>query len=477
MARICPKNGKRTMKQENSPDDSPSDNALPGSTVGFEPDGPSSKGRSYLEYPVSPDALRALFDAAAALYCARPWHEVPNEYAGFGLTCEAIGLDAVAVVLDDRGGHPGMLLFEDDAGHRAWLACTGIRYDSAPRSVPAHRSLRFVSRSRLPKRMVDEVARHGWSLAGDDAYPMITTFDADMRLRHAETEDFAAFEVAARALVEILPAEHALEQTWATGVPWTRAFAVATDAGELPLTVEVPPVSARLDVDADTDLHAALAALDEDPLGIDPRRLVLLIVELVRRLTEWARGDAGEGSGFGEGRRVALLADQAANNPGHTLAALDADGLRDVLFVHVPRTFVGDPSAARGIVDELRALYRYLDVEWGLAQAPACLDVLGGGAVERLERELADVDNWSMVKRPAMRALAAGYDLTTPQGMDEFERNGDFAALGGPSLLGEYGVGERRVAAPTLDPEVKRKRDKRRKDQRKAARKARKKSR
>jgi len=139
-------------------------------------------------------------------------------------------------------------------------------------------------------------------------------------------------------------------------------------------------------------------------------------------------------------------------------ATLIPTQLEEVVFELFPRKVTCEPSSARAAIEQLRALYAFLARTADREHAEACAAVLGGDAVERLERELADPRNYGMAKSLAMSGMRAGFDMRSDEGIAAF------AAL---SALG-----------PTDRPRVGRTVDARaRKNKRKAERKARRKNR
>lgn len=93
--------------------------------------------------------------------------------------------------------------------------------------------------------------------------------------------------------------------------------------------------------------------------------------------------------------------------------------LHTLLFELFPRKVAVKASEAAEIVQELRGFWTFLQREYRLDNAAACLEVLGGGAVERLEAALGQPDNFGLAKQFAMFSEELGLDLTTEQGRAE----------------------------------------------------------
>ena len=115
-----------------------------------------------------------------------------------------------------------------------------------------------------------------------------------------------------------------------------------------------------------------------------------------------------------------FMMDFAANYLGHTVASLGAADLRRVVFQLFPRKVSIEPSEASWVVDTLRAFYTFLKRELGLKQADACLAVLGGDAVKKLEAALSNPGNFGMAKSMVMAGAEAGFDMQSQEGLEAF---------------------------------------------------------
>ncbi len=100
-------------------------------------------------------------------------------------------------------------------------------------------------------------------------------------------------------------------------------------------------------------------------------------------------------------------------------------GKRDlscVLLEVFPRKVSCEPSSAPEIVEELRAFWSFVRREFGLPNADECLAILDEEMSRILERELANPRNFGMAKSFVMSGMAAGFDMTTEEGMGAFTR-------------------------------------------------------
>jgi hypothetical protein len=105
---------------------------------------------------------------------------------------------------------------------------------------------------------------------------------------------------------------------------------------------------------------------------------------------------------------------------GVTLTTMGKRDLLSILLDVFPRKVSCEPSAAPEIVEEMRAFWLFLHREFGLPNAAECLAVLDDKMARTMERELADPRNFGMAKSLVMRGMAAGFDMTTEEGMGAF---------------------------------------------------------
>lgn len=148
---------------------------------------------------------------------------------------------------------------------------------------------------------------------------------------------------------------------------------------------------------------------------------------------------------------------------GVTIGTLRASELREILFEIFPRKVSVDASAAKDIINEVRAFYRYLKRVFSLKQADACLKVLGGAAVAKLQAALSDTSKFIVGL-----GAAAGYDMGSKDGIESFMRS-----IEGKPFPG-LGFNFEADKLPPAAPKSSKNRDK---AKRKAIRKARKKNR
>lgn len=98
----------------------------------------------------------------------------------------------------------------------------------------------------------------------------------------------------------------------------------------------------------------------------------------------------------------------AADYFNATIATLGPRELREIVFDIIPRKVSIDASAATWIIEENRAFYAFLKREFALEQADACLRVLGGDAVKKLQSQPLPAS----VRLPSLGAPARPQDKT-----------------------------------------------------------------
>lgn len=107
---------------------------------------------------------------------------------------------------------------------------------------------------------------------------------------------------------------------------------------------------------------------------------------------------------------------------GVTITTMGKTDLSHILLGVFPRKVSCEPSSAPEIVEELRAFWSFVRREFGLRNADECLAMLDDEMARVMERKLADPSNFGMAKSVVMGGMAAGFDMTSHEGMDAFMR-------------------------------------------------------
>ena len=122
-----------------------------------------------------------------------------------------------------------------------------------------------------------------------------------------------------------------------------------------------------------------------------------------------------------------------------TPSTMTAEQLNTILFELFPRKVAAEPGCGQEIVAELQAFWRFLQREFGLANAGACLRVLTTATALRLEREMHNPANFGLAKAFLAQGLAHGFDMATPGGIQAWTDTYN---------AGLVGVGAERPLAP-----------------------------
>jgi len=133
-----------------------------------------------------------------------------------------------------------------------------------------------------------------------------------------------------------------------------------------------------------------------------------------------------------------------------TPAQMSETDLRIILFSLIPRKISAPASQAREAIRELQLFWTFLQREFHLENAAACLKVLNErGAVRHMQREMNDPANFGMAKTLVMTGMERGFDMTTQEGLDAWVAtyNAELAAGKGtplplPGMFGMLGMPE-----------------------------------
>ena len=104
-----------------------------------------------------------------------------------------------------------------------------------------------------------------------------------------------------------------------------------------------------------------------------------------------------------------------------SVPAMTLRDIKEVLFDLFPQKVSTEATNGPGIVAEVRAFWSFLGRHYGLPQAPLIVEFLNDKAGKRLQDALADPRNYGMAKSFVMAGIKAGYDMTSPEGMEQFQ--------------------------------------------------------
>ncbi|MCC6646033.1 MAG: hypothetical protein IT374_10735 [Polyangiaceae bacterium] len=375
-------------------------------------------GRSYLSPGVGVAATAAFFRAHAALFRAEPWNTVPSDQSLFAVSIEELGVaDAALSVVGQLGECRGWLLFSGIDDFEDYVEAIDAMGHGEAAPVPPHLVLAFERRDDQGAALQKEIAAHRWEVAGADAYPWLAALDEDLVGAPPTAEEITIAEAIALALPRVLEEKEALLAAWNGGAPVRRTVVVATHTGDLEVSIGAPCEREPRERRPPDEVLAELLELGRDGDEIDPMARRSLEDEILRGFV--ASPEAGA---LGDVQSCHLVMDLAAIHFGATIATLGPRELSDVVFEILPGKVGFDASEARPVIAEIRAFYAFLGREFALEQASACLRVLDGDAVERLEAALSDPSKFGVAKSFFVSGREAGFDMASEEGFEAWVR-------------------------------------------------------
>ena len=140
-----------------------------------------------------------------------------------------------------------------------------------------------------------------------------------------------------------------------------------------------------------------------------------------------------------------------------TPAQMSEIELSTILLNLIPRKVSATPDQAREAIRELQLFWTFLQREFHLENAAACLKLLNQrGMVRRMQRELDNPENFGMAKSLIMSGVERGFDMSTQEGLDAWVAtyNAELAAGTGkplplPGIFGMLGMPETSQEAGT----------------------------
>jgi hypothetical protein len=166
------------------------------------------------------------------------------------------------------------------------------------------------------------------------------------------------------------------------------------------------------------DIHQNIFDADGLPLERVARAYQNELVGLFKQSPE---GQALREEGL-HGRWPAIMLDLGQSYLGITPPKMSAKDIREILFDLIPLKISAIAEQAPEIIRELQAFWSFLQREFHLANADACLAVFNDEATQRLKEEMRNPDNFGMAKAFIMAGLERGFDMQTQEGIDEWMR-------------------------------------------------------
>ena len=151
--------------------------------------------------------------------------------------------------------------------------------------------------------------------------------------------------------------------------------------------------------------------LRKKPTSIQ-NQLVQLFEQSPEGLALWSEGIEPGWAG--------MLLDFGIDYLGVTPPQMSPDDMREILFDLIPRKVSASADEAPEIIHELRAFWIFLQREFHLENATACLRVLNEQAARELKKKMSDPATFGIAKSFVMMGMDRGFDLSSEEGINKW---------------------------------------------------------
>ena len=125
--------------------------------------------------------------------------------------------------------------------------------------------------------------------------------------------------------------------------------------------------------------------------------------------------DEGIESGWSD-----MMVDFGMSYLGVTPATMSPGDLREILFDLFPRKVSAEADEAPEVIRELQYFWKFIEREFHLKNAAACLKILDDEAANELKEEMSNPANFGMAKSFVMMGKDQGFDMSTEEGLREW---------------------------------------------------------
>ncbi|SRR6266702_4581424 len=157
---------------------------------------------------------------------------------------------------------------------------------------------------------------------------------------------------------------------------------------------------------------------DRDGMALE-KKANQYIEQLVKLFEESPEGQALLKEGIEPGW-TGMLLDFGTDYLGITPPQMPPDDLREILFDLIPRKVSASADEAPEIVREFQAFWTFLQREFHLENATACLRVLNEQAIRELKKKMSDPATFGIAKSFVMMGMDRGFDLSSEEGINEW---------------------------------------------------------
>jgi hypothetical protein len=131
---------------------------------------------------------------------------------------------------------------------------------------------------------------------------------------------------------------------------------------------------------------------------------------------------------------ASLLIDFGMNYRSVTPPQMTPHHLREILFDLFPRKASASADEAPDIIRELQAFWQFLQREFHLENAAACLSMLDEKAARKLKSEMSNPANFGIAKSFVMMGMERGFDMSSEEGINEWMANYNAERMAGTGL-------------------------------------------
>lgn len=131
---------------------------------------------------------------------------------------------------------------------------------------------------------------------------------------------------------------------------------------------------------------------------------------------------------------ASMLIDFGMNYLSVTPSQMAPHHLREILFELFPRKVSAAATEVPDIIRELQAFWQFLQREFHLENAAACLSMLDEKAVRKLKSEMSNPANFGIAKSFVMMGMERGFDLSSEEGINEWMANYNAEIAAGTGL-------------------------------------------
>lgn len=117
---------------------------------------------------------------------------------------------------------------------------------------------------------------------------------------------------------------------------------------------------------------------------------------------------------------ASMLLDFGMNYLSVTPPKMSPDDMREILFELIPRKVSASANEAPEIIRELQAFWTFLQREFHLENAAACLQVLDEKAARELKKKMSDPSTFGIAKSFVMMGMERGFDLSSEESINQW---------------------------------------------------------